>query len=191
MNPKIRKISYEYLSRNWYVLKKYTYDFLNRDGEWTTQHREVYDRGDGAAILLYNLEMKTVVLTRQFRLPTYVNGNEDGYLLEACAGLLDKDSPQECIIKETREETGYVITKAEKLYEAYMSPGSVTEILHFFIAAYEPKDKQFDGGGLEEENEEIEVVELSFIQAKGMLRRNEIRDAKTIMLLQSFFMRLG
>jgi len=184
MNDKIKISKTEILSDNWYVLNKITYDYQKQNGEWETHSREAYDRGNGAAILLYNSEKKTVVLTRQFRLPTFINGNEDGMLVEACAGLLDKDNAEDCIRKETEEETGYKVTKVEKIFEAYMSPGSVTEILYFFVAAYDEGMKVSEGGGLEEEQENIEVLELDFDKAYDMISTGEIRDGKTIMLLQ-------
>lgn len=174
----------EILSDNWYVLRKITYEYLQKDGTLQTQSREAYDRGNGATILLYNKEFKTVILTRQFRVPTYVNGNADGMLIEACAGLLDQDNPEDCIRRETEEETGYQIKEVKKVFEAYMSPGSVTEILYFFIAEYSKEMKVSDGGGLEEEAENIEVLEYQFSDALEMVKNGEIKDAKTIMLLQ-------
>lgn len=179
---KIRKT--EILSDNWYILNKVTYDYQKKDGTWETHAREAYDRGNGATILLYNKARKTVILTRQFRLPTYINGNESGMLIEACAGLLDKNNPEDCIRKETEEETGFRINKVEKVFESYMSPGSVTEILYFFIAEYDQKMKVSEGGGLEEEQENIEVLELDFDLAYNMIGTGEIKDGKTIMLLQ-------
>ncbi|SFM99180.1 nudix-type nucleoside diphosphatase, YffH/AdpP family [Chryseobacterium oleae] len=183
-NPKINIIKTEILSDNWYTLNKVTYTIAKKDGTTETQSREAYDRGNGAVILLYNKTSGTVILTRQFRLPTFINGNTTGMLIEACAGLLDNDNPEECIKRETEEETGYKISKVEKVFEAYMSPGSVTEILHFFIAEYSSEMKITDGGGLEEEGENIEVLELSFDDALSMIDSGEIMDAKTIMLLQ-------
>lgn len=174
----------EILSDNWYHLRKYTYEYTKRSGSRMTQSREVYDRGNGAVILLYNKEKRTVILTRQFRLPTFVNGNENGLLIEACAGLLDKDNAEECIKRETEEETGYKISHVRKIFEAYMSPGSVTEILYFFIAEYSDEMKVSGGGGLDHEEENIEVLELPFTEAMEMTERGEIRDGKTIMLLQ-------
>ena len=181
-NIKIQKT--EILSNNWYTLRKITYDYLMQDGTWQTHNREAYDRGNGATILLYNMNLKTVILTRQFRLPTYINGNDSGMLIESCAGLLDKDNPEECIIRETEEETGYKILSAKKIYEAYMSPGSVTEMLYFFIAAYSSNMKVNDGGGLAHEQENIEVLEIPFNSALQMIDDGEIKDGKTIMLLQ-------
>ncbi|MEN5375815.1 GDP-mannose pyrophosphatase NudK [Sphingobacterium kitahiroshimense] len=172
------------LSDNWYVLRKITYEYLKKDGTIMSQSREAYARGNGATILLYNKEQKTVILTRQFRLPTFVNGNESGMMIEACAGLLDKDNAEDCIRRETEEETGYKITDVRKIFEAYMSPGSVTEILYFFIAEYAKEMKVSEGGGLEQEEENIEVLELPIKEAMQMVDNGEIKDAKTIMLLQ-------
>lgn len=183
-NPNITILKTEILSDNWYTLNKVTYTILKKDGTTETQSREAYDRGNGAVILLYNTSSHTVILTRQFRLPTYINGNSTGMLIEACAGLLDNDNPEDCIKRETEEETGYKISKVEKIFQAYMSPGSVTEILYFFIAEYSNEMKIADGGGLEEEGENIEVLELPFEKALQMVDSGEINDAKTIMLLQ-------
>lgn len=174
----------EILSDNWYTLKKITFNIKKENGDTETQSREAYDRGNGAVILLYNTHTKNVILTRQFRLPTYINGNLDGMLIEACAGLLDNDNPEDCIKRETEEETGYKISKVEKIFEAYMSPGSVTEILHFFIAEYSDDMKINEGGGLEEEGENIEVLQLQFDETLSMIDNGKIKDAKTIMLLQ-------
>jgi GDP-mannose pyrophosphatase NudK len=182
MGEKVRIVNTEVLSDNWYTLRKYTYEIQNNDGTWHTQTREAYDRGNGATILLYNKEKQTVILTRQFRLPTYINGNSSGMLIEAAAGLLDLDNPEECIRRETEEETGYKLTDVHKIYESYMSPGSVTEILYFFVAAYSKEMKVNEGGGVDE-NEDIEVLELSFEEAYKMTTDGRIRDAKTIMLL--------
>lgn len=183
-NDRIQIQKTEVLSDNWYTLNKVTYSYQKQNGEWETHSREAYDRGNGATILLYNKKSRTVILTRQFRLPTYVNGNDSGMLIEACAGLLDKDKPEDCIRKETEEETGYRISKVEKVFESYMSPGSVTEILYFFVAAYDKEMKVSEGGGLEEEQENIEVLELPFEEAYNMIQTGEIKDGKTIMLLQ-------
>jgi len=174
----------EVLSANWYTLRKITYSYLQQDGSSRTVSREAYDRGNGAVILLYNTVVGKVILTRQFRLPTFINGNATGMLIEACAGLLDNDNPEECIKRETEEETGYRVTDVKKIFEAYMSPGSVTEILHFFIAAYSKTMKIGNGGGLADEEEDIEVLELPINDAMEMINTGEIRDAKTIMLLQ-------
>ncbi len=174
----------EVLSNNWYTLRKVTYKQTQADGTVIEQSREAYDRGNGATILLYNKTAGTVILTRQFRLPTYLNGNDTGYLIETCAGLLDRDDPEECIRRETEEETGYKISKVEKIFEAYMSPGSVTEILYFFVAEYTKEMKVSDGGGVEEEQENIQVLELDYQEALHMISTGEIKDAKTILLLQ-------
>ena len=174
----------EILSDNWYTLKKITYEYTQKDGTVQTQSREAYDRGNGAVILLYNKESNTVILTRQFRMPTFINGNADGMMIEACAGLLDQDNPEDCIRRETEEETGYKIKAVQKVYEAYMSPGSVTEILYFFVAEYSKEMKVSEGGGLEEEAENIEVLEYDFNEALKMVSSGNIKDAKTIMLLQ-------
>jgi nudix-type nucleoside diphosphatase (YffH/AdpP family) len=182
-NNNIKILTTEILSDNWYVLKKITYEVF-KNGEWKKQTREAYDRGNGATILLYNKENKTVILTRQFRLPSFINGNETGMLIEACAGLLDKDNAEDCIKRETEEETGYQVKDVRKIFEAYMSPGSVTEILYFFVAEYSSSMKVHEGGGIEDEQEHIEVLELNFDDAMRMISSGEIKDAKTIMLLQ-------
>jgi nudix-type nucleoside diphosphatase (YffH/AdpP family) len=165
------------------VLKTTRFDFLRRDGQWQTQARETYDRGNGAAILLYNLAQRSVVLTRQFRYPAFVNGHDD-LMVEVPAGVLDAASPEDCIRAEAEQEAGYRVREPRKVFEAFMSPGAVTERLHFFVAEYEPGDRIGDGGGLHDEGEDIEVFELPFDEAMAMLARGEIVDAKTIMLLQ-------
>ena len=173
----------EILSDNWYVLQKVTYEYTRRNGEVQVQSREAYDRGNGATILLYNKAQRTVILTRQFRLPTYINGNKTGMLIEACAGLLDQDNPEDCIRRETEEETGYRVTNVQKVLEAYMSPGSVTELLYFFIAEYTKEMQVNEGGGLAHE-EDIDVLEPGIDEALNMIETGEIKDAKTILLLQ-------
>jgi nudix-type nucleoside diphosphatase (YffH/AdpP family) len=183
-NERVKIKETEILSDNWYTLNKVTFDYQKQNGEWETQSREAYDRGNGSTILLYNKESRKVILTKQFRLPTYINGNESGMMIEACAGLLDKNNPEDCIRRETEEETGYKINKVEKIFEAYMSPGSVTEILYFFIAEYDHSMKVNEGGGLVEEQENIEVLELNFDDAYQMIEDGKIKDGKTIMLLQ-------
>jgi len=184
MSSKIRKIERTLLSDNWYTLNKYSFEYQNPNGKWEHQEREAYDRGNGSTILLYNSSEGTVVLTRQFRLPSYVNGNSDGMLIEACAGLLDQDNAEDCIKKEAEEETGFRLENVRKIYEAYMSPGSVTEIVYFFVAEYNQTMKVSSGGGLEHEQENIEVLELKFNEAIAMIESGEIKDGKTIMLLQ-------
>jgi len=182
--PTVRIVQTDILSDNWYTLRKVTFEIEKADGTKTTQSREAYDRGNGAVILLYNPSQNTVVLTRQFRLPTYINGNEDGMLIEACAGLLEKESPEECIKREAMEETGYQVGEVKKIFEAYMSPGSVTEILYFFIAEYTHTDLRSNGGGVKEEEENIEVLEIPFQESLAMIEDGRIKDGKTIMLLQ-------
>lgn len=183
MQERVRNIREQLLSNNWYTLKKYTFELLRRDGSWQEQSRESYDRGNGAVVLLYHKARKTVVLTRQFRFPIFVNGHH-GFLIEASAGLLDNASPEARIIAEAEEETGFRITHIEKVFESYMSPGSVTEKLLFFIAEYSDDDRQGSGGGVAEEGEDIEVLEWPFARALDAVRSGEIMDAKTIMLIQ-------
>ncbi len=183
MIDNIKIESTEILSDNWYTLKKIKYSYHKKNGTVHTQTREAYDRGNGATILLYNPAAKTIILTRQFRLPTFINGNETGMLIEACAGLLDDDNPEDCIRRETEEETGYVVNNVKKVFEAYMSPGSVTEILYFFIAEYSSAMKVNNGGGKENEEENIEVLEISIDEAMRMVDDGRVKDAKTIMLL--------
>jgi nudix-type nucleoside diphosphatase (YffH/AdpP family) len=183
MDDRVRIKKVETLSDDWYILKKTTFDYKRADGSWQTLSRETYDRGNGATILLYNKTLKTVILTRQFRFPAYVNGHH-GMLIEACAGLLDEDDAETCIKKETEEETGYKIHDVKKVFEAYMSPGSVTEKLFFFVAEYEPESKGTNGGGLESDGEDIGVLEIPFDQALEMITQGDIVDGKTIMLLQ-------
>lgn len=180
----VRNIKTELLSDNWYTLNKITFEYEKEDGSWETQIREAYDRGNGAAILLYNTKKGKVVLTKQFRMPTYVNGNTNGMMIEVCAGLLDGKHPEDCIKKEVEEETGYLVDNVQKVFESYMSPGSVTEILHFFIAEYSEDMKISEGGGAADESENIEVLEMDFVEALKMIQAGVIKDAKTIMLLQ-------
>ena len=183
-NEGVKILKDEILSDNWYTLKKFTFQLKLADGTWQEQVREAYDRGNGATIMLFNRSTRNIILTKQFRLPTFINGNPTGMLVEACAGLLDEDNPEDCIRRETEEETGYKISEVEKIFELYMSPGSVTEILHFFIAEYSKEQKVNDGGGAEHEHENIEVLEIPFSEALTMLSNGEIKDAKTVILLQ-------
>jgi GDP-mannose pyrophosphatase NudK len=183
MTERVRIQKTEILSNNWYTLKKVTFDYQHKNGTWHQQSREAYDRGNGATILLFNQVSKTVILTEQFRLPTYINGNPTGMLIEACAGLLDTDNAEDAIRRETEEETGFTIKDIKKVFEAYMSPGSVTEILYFFIAQYSKDMKTSAGGGVDE-HEDISVLEISFNKAIEMISTGEIKDGKTIMLLQ-------
>ncbi|QLC65628.1 NUDIX domain-containing protein [Flavobacterium sp. LPB0248] len=183
-NPEIEITDTKLLSDNWYILNKVTFNYKKENEKIESHIREVYDRGNGAGILLYNTAKKTVVLTRQFRLPTYLNGNKTGMMIEVCAGLLDKDNAEQAIIRETEEETGYRLTKVQKVIETYMSPGSVTEILYLFVGEYDENMKVSSGGGLDAEQENIEVLEYTFDEAYAMIESGEITDAKTIMLLQ-------
>jgi nudix-type nucleoside diphosphatase (YffH/AdpP family) len=183
-NTKVKITSIENLSSNWYKLDKVNFDYQLKNNSWQAQSRECYDRGDGAAILLYNPTKKTVILTKQFRMPSYLNGNKDGMMIEVCAGLLDANDPLTCIQNEAEEETGYKINNPTKLFEIYSTPGAVTEKIHYFIAQYADDMKISDGGGLANETEEIEVLEIPFTKAIDMISTGEICDAKTIILLQ-------
>ena len=178
----VRILDSKTLSDDWYTLKKYTFDVRRRNGEWQRQNREAYDRGNGATILLYNRDKRTVILTRQFRFPVYINGH-DGYLIETAAGLLDNMAPEQRIKAEAEEETGYQIDRVEKVFDAFMSPGSVTEKLYFYIAEYRPDDRKGQGGGIEAEGEDIEVLEWPVDQALQAIDDGMIVDGKTIMLL--------
>ncbi|WP_298238350.1 NUDIX domain-containing protein [uncultured Algibacter sp.] len=183
-SDRLKNIKSTLLSDNYYILNKVTFDYLMSSGKWVNQMREVYDRGDGAGILLYNKQKKTVILTKQFRMPTYLNDNKDGFLLEIAAGMLDKDNPEACIIRETEEEVGYRLKEVKKVYEAYSSPGVMTEKMHFFIGEYNDDMKVNDGGGLDTEHEDIEVLEIPFDNAIDMLNNGDIVDTRTIVLLQ-------
>ncbi|WP_112133786.1 NUDIX domain-containing protein [Glycomyces dulcitolivorans] len=183
-NPDVRIVDVELLSSDWYVLRKTTFDYRHANGRWTRESRETYDRGDGAAVLLYDADRGTVVLTQQFRLPAYVNEHPDGMLLEVPAGLLDGDAPEEAIRREAAEETGLDIGEPHLVFASYMSPGSVTERLHCFAAPYDGSATLADRAGVAEEGEDIIVVELPFTEALEMVRTGQISDAKTVMLLQ-------
>jgi nudix-type nucleoside diphosphatase (YffH/AdpP family) len=172
------------LSDDWYLLKKTRFKYRRRDGRWQEMVRETYDRGNGAVLLLFNAERHSVVLTRQFRFPAYVNGCADGLLIEACAGLLDGEDPLSCIRREAEEETGYTVHSPQIVFEVYMSPGSVTEKLHFFVAEYSDSDRAASGGGTSAEGEDIEVLEVPLADALHMIKTGAIQDGKTIMLLQ-------
>lgn len=189
MQDYLRIKSEKLLSDNWYVLKTTTFDLKRRDGRWQTMSRETYDRGNGAVALLYNRARRTVLLTRQFRFPAYVN-QHDGYLIEAPAGLLDEARPEERMHAELEEETGYKVDKLRPVFDVFMSPGSVTERLHFFVGEYDAESKIGSGGGLEQEGEDIEVIELDADKALAMTASGEIMDAKTIMLLQYLHLHL-
>ncbi|OGS71571.1 MAG: GDP-mannose pyrophosphatase [Flavobacteria bacterium RIFCSPLOWO2_12_FULL_35_11] len=183
-NPKVKIIGIKNLSNAHYKLDKVEFEYQTNNGSWQTQCRECYDRGDGAAILLYNSTKKTVILIKQFRMPSYLNGNTTGMMIEVCAGLLDENNPKACIIKEVEEETGFKISNPKKVFELYSTPGAVTEKIHYFIAEYSDDMKISAGGGLEEEHEEIEVLEINFETALTMVLKGEINDAKTVVLLQ-------
>jgi len=182
MSAKIEIISNKLLSDNWFTLRNYTYDLVRQDGSKIRHKREVYDRGHGATILLFSRRKKSVLLVRQFRMPIYANGDNDGMLIETCAGLLDDDSPEDCIRKEAIEETGYQVGKVEKLFELYMSPGGVTELIHFFAAEYDDHSRNNEGGGVEDED--IDVLEVPFDKALEMIKSGEIKDGKAVILLQ-------
>jgi nudix-type nucleoside diphosphatase (YffH/AdpP family) len=182
--PRFRIQQVETLSDDWGLLKKTTFDYLRRDGSWQRQTRETYDRGNGATILLYDRVRRTVLLIRQFRLPTLGNGLDDGLLVETPAGLLDAAAPEARIKAEVEEETGYRLDNVQHLFDAFMSPGSVTELLHFFAGEYQADQRIAEGGGLHEEGEDIELLELPFDEALAMARDGRLLDGKTIMLLQ-------
>jgi nudix-type nucleoside diphosphatase (YffH/AdpP family) len=183
ISDRVRVKDVRLLSDNWYTLKTTAFEWRRADGTWQTQHRETYDRGNGATLLPYHLERRTVMLVKQFRYPAYVNGHDD-LLIEAAAGLLDNESPENRIRAEAEEEIGYRLRDIRKVFEAFMSPGSVTEKLHFFVAEYEPNMRISDGGGNPDEGEDIEVLEISIDEALKMIPDGRIVDAKTIMLLQ-------
>ncbi|MEV4561626.1 NUDIX domain-containing protein [Kitasatospora sp. NPDC049285] len=183
-NPGVVVRDVELTSQGWHVLRRTTFDYRRRDGRWVTQQRETYDRGNGAVVLPYDAERGTVLLIRQFRYPAYVNGHPDGMLVEAAAGLLDGDEPLAAIRREAAEELGVELGPLTHVFDAYMSPGSVTERLHFYAAPYRPGDRTGDGGGLEEDGEDIEVLEVPFGEARAMVRDGRIADGKTVMLLQ-------
>jgi nudix-type nucleoside diphosphatase (YffH/AdpP family) len=183
-NPRVRLRGEKVLSDAWYLLRSFTFDFQGSDGEWKEQRREVYDRGNGATILLRDETRDTVLLTRQFRMPAYLNGHPDGMLLEAPAGLLDGDDPETAIRREAEEETGYRVGAITRIGEYFMSPGSVTERIAFFTGSYRAGERVSDGGGLAHEGEDIEVVELPLAEAIAMIERGEIVDGKTVLLLR-------
>ena len=183
-NPDVVVHDVELTSAGWHVLRRTTFDYRRRDGRWVRQQRETYDRGDGAVILLYDPERRTVLLTRQFRFPAYVNRHHDGMLIEAAAGLLDDDDPATAIRREAGEELGVRVGALRHVFDAYMSPGSVTERLHFYAACFAPADRVDRGGGVTDEGEDIEVLDLPFDDALAMMADGRIVDGKTIMLLQ-------
>lgn len=180
----VRNIQTKILSTNWAILKKLTYEYCRPDKTWETQTREVYDRGNGVTILLHNSQKDSVILTKQFRIPTYLNGHADGHMIETPAGKLEQEDPESCIKREVLEETGYQLNNVKKVFELYMSPGSVTELIHFFIAEYDEKMKVTSGGGHPDEQENIEVLEFPLTEALSMIENGRIKDAKTVILLQ-------
>ncbi|MGY1636612.1 NUDIX domain-containing protein [Geodermatophilus sp. SYSU D00742] len=183
-NPDVRVTDVELLASAWHVLRRTTFEYRHADGRWTTERRETYDRGNGATILLHDVARGTVLLSRQFRFPAYVNGHPDGLLVETAAGLLDDDDPDTAIRREAEEELGVAVGPLERVFDVFMSPGSVTERLHFYAAPYTAADRTGAGGGLAEEGEDIEVLELPFTEALAMVDDGRIADAKTVMLLQ-------
>ncbi|MDY7394669.1 NUDIX domain-containing protein [Aureibaculum sp. 2210JD6-5] len=183
-NPKVNIKKITNLSNDWYRLDKVNFDYQLKDGTWQNQNRESYDRGDGACILLFNRKKGSVILTKQFRMPSYLNGNDDGMSIEVCAGLLDEDDPVTCVKKEAEEETGYQIDKVKQVFKIYSTPGAVTEKIYYFIGEYDESMKINEGGGLDSETEEIEVLEYDFNTALKMVKTGEINDAKTVILLQ-------
>lgn len=182
-NPQVRVADVELLAAGWHVLRRTTLDVQDAAGRWSRQQRETYDRGNGATVLLYDRERRIVLLTRQFRFPVYVNGHPDGMLIETAAGLLDDDDAVTAIRREATEETGVEIGELEHVYDVFMSPGSVTERIHFYAAPYDAGSRSGDRGGLVEEGEDIEILELDIDEALAMIRDGRIQDAKTIMLL--------
>jgi nudix-type nucleoside diphosphatase (YffH/AdpP family) len=183
-NPRVRVVDVELLAAGWHVLRRTTLDYLDSSGRWSRQQRETYDRGNGATVLLYDRERRMVLLTRQFRFPVYVNGHPDGMLVETAAGLLDDDDPETAIRREAAEETGVDVGELEHVFDVFMSPGSVTERIHFFAASYDSGSRDGELAGLADEGEEIEILELDIDEAIGMIRDGRIQDAKAIMLLQ-------
>ncbi|HWJ94324.1 MAG TPA: NUDIX domain-containing protein [Telluria sp.] len=179
----VRIVRKDTLSDNYYPLRNVTYEQRRGDGKWQTETREVYESASGAAALLYNRAKGTVLLTRQFRIGARLSGH-DGFLIEAAAGVLDDADPAERVRAEIREETGYDIAQVEKVLELFASPGTLTERVHYFLAEYDPSQKAGDGGGKEEEGEDIDVVEMAFGEALAKVQSGEICDAKTVILLQ-------
>jgi len=184
MRSRVRNVTSELVADNWGEVRKSTFELQRRDGSWQQQVRETYDRGHGAAVLLYNLERRTVILTRQFRFPAWYNGDENPWLIEVPAGKLDGDDPLTCARKEAEEETGYRVHDLTLVAVSYMSPGSVTEKLYLYVGQYDPGSRVSEGGGLAHEGEDIETLELPFSEAMAMLDRGEITDGKTVILLQ-------
>ncbi|MEE9333838.1 MAG: NUDIX domain-containing protein [Granulosicoccaceae bacterium] len=183
MTKRVKILDTALLSDSWAQLSKISFEYLRSDGQWQHQEREVYNRGDGAAILLYNLEQRTVVLIKQFRLPVYLDDN-DGFLIEVPAGVLEQNNPEQTIRSETEQETGYRVSEICQLFSAYVSPGSITERIHYYHASYTADQRIFEGGGLDSEGEDIEVMEVAFDDAMAWITTGQIQDAKTVLLLQ-------
>lgn len=184
MRKKVTIKKQDVLSNGFFTLKNITFDIEDKEGKPQEQVREVYNTANGATVLLYNLDKQTVILTRQLRIATVLNGNESGMMLEACAGIIEEGSPEDTILREIEEETGYKVSDAEKVFELYSSPGATTEKLYYYVAEYHPSDKVSEGGGLDEEQEDIEVLEMRFKDAYLMVENGTIQDAKTVQLLQ-------
>jgi GDP-mannose pyrophosphatase NudK len=191
MNERVKILKTEILSETYYTLKKVSFSYRRSDGKVETVSREVFERGNGAALLLYHKVKNTVILTRQFRVPAYLNGHESGFLIEVCAGMIDEGNPEETVKREAMEETGYQVSNVRKVFEAYSSPGAVTEKMHFFVASYEEHMKVEGGGGKDDEQEDIELLEVSIDEAMGMVYAGEIQDVKTIVLLQHYALKLA
>ncbi len=183
MTNRVNILDTAILSDAWARLSKITFEYLRSDGQWQRQQREIYNRGDGAAILLYNLEQRTVVLIKQFRLPVFLDDN-DGFLIEVPAGVLERNDPEQTIRSETEQETGYQVAEMSKLFSAYVSPGSVTERIHYYHASYTADQRISEGGGLDSEGEDIEVLEVAFDDAMNWIATGKIQDSKTVLLLQ-------
>jgi len=182
-SSRVKLVDSQVLSNAWARLVQYTFDYQRQDGQWQRQQREVYNRGDGAAILLYNLEQRTVILIKQFRMPVYLN-DKQGFLIEVPAGVLEQDNPDQTVIDETEQETGYRVSSLNRLYSTYVSPGSITERIHFYTASYTPEQRVSAGGGLDAEGEDIEVIEVGFDEAMQWISSGQIQDSKTVLLLQ-------
>ncbi|WP_055437346.1 NUDIX domain-containing protein [Lacinutrix algicola] len=184
MGNRIKNRVSKTLHKGWATLSEITFDYKMTAGNWVSKKRESYNRGDGATILLYNKEKQTVILVKQFRISAFLNEDKTGFIIETCAGMLDKDDPETCVIREVEEETGYRLKEVKKVMEAYSSPGALTEKLYYFVGEYSEGMKVNEGGGLESEKEDIEILEMSFKAALQKIETGEINDAKTIILLQ-------
>ena len=184
MENRIKNRVSKAVHKGWATLSEITFDYKMTAGNWVSKKRESYNRGDGATILLYNKEKQTVILVKQFRISAFLNEDKTGFIIETCAGMLDKDDPKTCVIREVEEETGYRLKEVKKVMEAYSSPGALTEKLYYFVGEYSEGMKVSEGGGLESEKEDIEILEMPFKKALQKIETGEINDAKTIILLQ-------